>query len=84
MTSLLITSAATTPASTTIPTTAPTTMAAAVSATTTVATTTAASLYFGTGLVYVESASADLAAVEGGDRFVSLFRVGHLHKSETA
>ena len=44
----------------------------------------AAALHLGTSLVDVECASAHLCPVQGGDCFVSLFRVGHLHKPETA
>jgi hypothetical protein len=54
---------------------------AAVSAATTA---TAAALHLGAGLVDVQRASAHLGTVQGGDRFVSLFRVGHFHKTKPA
>jgi hypothetical protein len=61
-----------------------TSVTAPVSAATAVAAATAAALHFGTGFVHVQSASAHLAAVEGRDGFVSLFRIGHLYESEAA
>jgi hypothetical protein len=41
-------------------------------------------LGFGTGFIYVESAAADLRAVQCGDGFVALFVVGHFHKTKAA
>jgi hypothetical protein len=79
---LLVASATTAAAATTI-STAAASVPAAVAATATVSAATAAAFNFRTGFVYVQGASANLAAVEGCDGFVSLFRVGHFYKSET-
>jgi hypothetical protein len=82
---LLVASATTAAAATTI-STAAASVPAAVAATATVSAATAATaaaFNFRTGFVYVQGASANLAAVEGCDGFVSLFRVGHFYKSET-
>jgi hypothetical protein len=57
---------------------------AATAAVTTVSAATSATLHFRPGLVDVEGASAELSAVEGGNRLFSVFRVRHLHKTEPA
>jgi hypothetical protein len=76
--------AATAAAATAISAAATTTVSATVSTATTVSAATAAALNFGASFIYVQGASADLAAVEGCDGFVSLFGVGHFYKPETA
>jgi hypothetical protein len=48
------------------------------------ATTTAAALHLGTGFVDVQGAATYLGSVQGGDRFVSLFPVRHLHETKAA
>jgi hypothetical protein len=68
--------------------TATATTAATASAVTPIATaaTTAATGTFrlGPGFVHVDGASANLRAVESGDRFLAVFIAGHFHESETA
>jgi hypothetical protein len=81
---LLVTAAAPTAAATTISTAATTAVPATVASTTTVSTATASALHFRASFIYIEGASADLASVERSDCFVSLFCIGHFHKSETA
>jgi len=39
---------------------------------------------FRTRFVHIQGASTELRAVQGGDSFFSVFRVGHLDKPETA
>ena len=41
-----------------------------------------AALHLGACFVHVQSAPSQLAAVEGGNSLLSIFRVGHLHKAK--
>jgi hypothetical protein len=69
----------------TIAATAATTAAtAAIPAATATTTTAAAALHLGTGFVDVQGAATYLSSVQGGDRFVSLFPVRHLHETKAA
>jgi len=78
--------AATTAAATTVSaaTTTATSTIAATTASAPIATTTAAALGLGAGFVDVDGAPANLATVEGCDRFFAVFVAGHLDKTETA
>jgi hypothetical protein len=50
----------------------------------TVSATASATFYLRTGFVDVQSAAPELSTVQGGDGFVSIFGVGHLHKTKAA
>jgi hypothetical protein len=68
----------------TIAATAATTAATAAIPAATATTTAAAALHLGTGFVDVQGAATYLSSVQGGDRFVSLFPVRHLHETKAA
>ena len=63
---------------------AATTAATSAAITATIFTAPATAFCLGAGFVHVQRASADLGAIQGGNRFVTFFRVGHLYKSESA
>jgi hypothetical protein len=62
----------------------PSTTTAATTPVTAISAAAPAAFHLGTRLVDVQSAAAELGAIQGGNGFVSLLGVGHLHKSEPA
>jgi hypothetical protein len=60
------------------------TTSATATAITPISAATSTALHLGTGFVDVQRPSPELSAVQGGNRFVSFFGVGHLYKTEPA
>jgi hypothetical protein len=60
------------------------TTAAASTAVATISATATAALDLGTGFVHVQGAAPELGTIQGGNGFISLFGVGHLHEAEAA